>query len=214
MTTTAPAPPSTPSRYRGIRKFLLGVLFVGFLLFGWYFLRGTWATANPTDPTPEQGVVSRLVLTPEGDKEIRTAVVIPVPIDTAWKILSNYEEWEKLFKTVRKNKEVTAVDDNHHHVVSDVMTPLGMITLDFVVKHEKTADGYVASWDAPTAELPTNRGKITLTAQGKDRTLLVYNVRKQYRRYPQFVVNNMLRGSQRDLVHTLSKRMIEIAKEK
>lgn len=215
-TSTRPAPPAGPSRQRVALRFLLGVLLVGLLLSGWFYLRGTWATTDPTDPTtPDQGVDSRLVQAPDGDKEIRTAVVIPVAVATAWKILSNYDEWERLFKTVRRKQVAEPVDEHHHHVVSDVMTPLGLITLDFIVTHERTPDGgYLAWWDAPTAELPVNRGTIRLTPLGPDQTLLVYTVRKQYRQYPHFVVNNLLLTQQKDLVRTLRQRMIEISQEK
>jgi len=213
-------PPTTatsarPSRRRVALRFVLGVLFLCSLLFGWYYLRGTWATAIPVDPTtPEQGAICRIVQTPEGDREIRTAIVIPVSVATAWKILSNYNEWERLFKTIRERKSTEKLDEHRHHVVSDVMTPLGTIALDFIVTHEQTADGgYLASWDAPTTDLPINRGSIRITPQGPERTLLVYTVRKRYRQYPEFFVNNMLLDTQPDLVRTLSRRMIEIARE-
>jgi hypothetical protein len=141
-------------------------------------------------------------------------VVIPVPVETAWKILSNYDEWERLFKTVREKKVAEQLDEHHHHVVSDVMTPLGMISLDFIITHEELPDGgYLASWDAPTKELPVNRGTIRISPHGQDQTLLVYSVRKQYQKYPRFLVNNMLLHQQPDLVGTLRRRMVEVAKE-
>ena len=209
------APASTQPARRSPRRFFSGLLLVCVLLFGWYCVRGTWATTNPTDPTtPEQGVTSHLVLTPEGDKEIRTAIVIPVSVDIAWKILSDYEEWERLFKTVRRKQVAEKLDEHRHHVVSDVMTPLGTVSLDFIVYDEPTPeDGHRAWWDAPTADLPVNSGTIRITPKGPNRTLFVYTVRKQWRKYPRFLVNNMLLDQQKDLVRTLSRRMIEIAQE-
>jgi hypothetical protein len=214
-TPTDPAPAAAPPRRPVAWRFLLGVLLAVLLLFGWYYLRGTWATANPTDPaTPDQGVVSRLVASADGGRDVRTAVVIPVPVETAWKILSNYDEWERLFKTVRRKQVAEPLDAHRQHVVTDVMTPMGTLTLDFVVHHEPTADGgYLATWDAPVPQMPVNRGSIRITPQGPDRTLLVYTVRKQYRQYPQFFVNNSLLDQQKDLVRTLARRMVEIARE-
>lgn len=193
-----------------------GVLLVCFSLYGWYFARGTWATANPTYPTkPEDGVISNLVLNAEGRREIHTAVVIPVPVATAWGILSNYKEWERLFKTVHERKPTEPLPGNQHHVVSDVQTPLGVLQLDFIVTHEPTDNGgYRATWDAPTKELPSNRGSIQITPLGPDNTLLVYVVEKQYRRYPQFLVYNALYEHQADIVATLRARMLEVAKQK
>jgi hypothetical protein len=194
---------------------VLAVVLVCLLVCAGYYLRGTWATTSPVALTStEQGAVSQLVRAADGQKEIRTAVVIPVSVETAWAILSNYDEWEKLFKTVRRKQETKQLDANRHHVVSDVLTPLGTITLDFIVTHEQTPDGgYLAWWDAPTKELPVNKGTIEIQPLAGDRTLLVYTIRKQYRHYPQFLVNNMLYSHQTDLVQTLRERMVEAAKE-
>jgi len=193
---------------------VVGVLLGCGVLFGWYYIRGTWATKNPTYPSsPEDGVTSVIVLNEDGDKEIRTAVVIPVSVENAWKILSNYDEWERLFTTIRASK-TEELDNNRYHVVSEVMTPLGTIKLETIVTHEKIpGGGYRAWWDAPTDELPLNRGSIRVTPQGPEQTLLVYTVLKQYRQYPQFVVYNTLLGHQKDLVGTLRERIIEAAGE-
>lgn len=217
MSEPAVAPPSAaePARPRRRLRWRLLFLVLGVLLalFAVYFVLGT-LPRDPADPaTPADGPVSRLVRGDDGEKEIRTAVVIPVPVGTAWKILSDYEEWEKLFKTVRKKRVAEPLGDNRHHVVSDVMTPVGEITLDFVVTHEALpGGGYLAWWDAPTAELPVNKGAIRVEPRGGGETLLVYTVRKRYRTYPQFMVNNMLMRQQKDLVRTLAGRMVEVAR--
>ncbi len=207
--------PAAPRPKRRLPRILLGVLLVCLLLFAGYYVHGTWAAATPRDPdTVQQGVVCQLVKGEDGGTDIRTSILIPVPVETAWRILSNYEEWERLFKTIRKKQVAEKLNENQHHVVSDVLTPLGTISLDFVVTHEKTEDGgYRAWWDAPTRELPVNHGTIRLEPKGSDRTLLVYTIRKQYRQYPQFLVNNMLLRQQPDLVRTLARRMVEIAQE-
>jgi hypothetical protein len=215
---SAPAAERATERRLPRRKtpwLVLGVVFSGLAICAGYYLRGTWATSTPAEVTsPEQGAVSQLVLAPDGQKEIRTAIVIPVSVETAWSILSNYEEWEKLFKTVRRKQATEKLDANRHHVVSDVLTPLGTITLDFIVTHEQTpGGGYRAWWDAPTKELPVNKGTIEIQPIAADRTLLVYTIRKQYREYPQFLVNNMLYSHQSDLVQTLRDRMVEAANE-
>ena len=216
MTAAAdPAVAKPAAARRRIPWIVLAVALVCLLVFVGYYLRGTWATTSPVVlSSPEQGAVSQLVRAADGQKEIRTAVVIPVSVETAWAILSNYEEWEKLFKTVRRKQATKQLDANRHHVVSDVLTPLGTITLDFIVTHEQTPDGgYLAWWDAPTKELPVNKGAIEIQPLADDRTLLVYTIRKQYRHYPQFLVNNMLYSHQTDLVQTLRERMVEAAKE-
>ena len=205
---------STPPK-RPIKRILCFVLLGFCLLFGWYFARGTWASSKMVDPTtPEQGVIAKLVLSDDGHREIRTAVVIPVSIEQAWRILSDYDEWEKMFKTVRQKQRTEPLEGNRRHVVSDVMTPMGTITLDFIVTHEEIpGGGYLARWDAPTRELPINRGEIRITPHGANQTLFVYTVRKKYQQYPEFLVNNMLLKHQPDIVSTLSLRMIEAAKE-
>jgi hypothetical protein len=214
---TTPADESAEARDTRPRvvRWIIGVLLVFLGLFVWYYLRGAWATSNPTYPaSAEQGVVSQLVQNAEGRNEIHTAVVVPVPVETAWNILSNYEEWERLFKTVREREPTKQLDENRHHVVSDVLTPLGVLQLDFIVTHEQTPEGgYRAWWDAPTDDLPVNRGEITITPQGPDSTLLVYVVEKKYRQYPQFLVYNLLFDQQADVVGTLRERMLQIAQE-
>ena len=204
-----------PSSRRVVPRFIVIVFLACFSLFAWYYLRGSWATEKPTYPTtPADGVLSQIVKNADGEKEIQTSVVLPVSTDTAWKILSNYEEWERLFKTVQERAPTEQLNENRHHVVSDITTPLGVMQLDFIVTHEATPDGgYLAWWDAPTEELPVNRGTIRVTPQGPDQVLLVYTVCKQYRQYPQFVVYNALLGHQRDLVETLRDRIIEISHE-
>ena len=224
MTESIPSPAVTPAaggatkaspQKRPIKRILCLVLSGCGLLFGWFFVRGTWAASKMVDPTaPEQGVIAKLVLSDDGHREIRTAVVIPVSIAQAWKILSDYDEWEKMFKTVRQKQRTEPLEGNRRHVVSDVMTPMGTITLDFIVTHEETPDGgYLASWDAPTPELPVNRGTIRITPNGPNQTLFVYTVRKKYQQYPAFLVNNMLLKHQPDIVKTLRERMIEAARE-
>ncbi|MFM9960891.1 MAG: SRPBCC family protein [Planctomycetaceae bacterium] len=206
---------TVPSTKHSIKRILCFVLLGFCLLFGWYFVRGTWAASKMVDPTtPEQGVIAKLVLSDDGHREIRTAVVIPVSIDQAWRILSDYDEWEKMFKTVRRKQRTEPLEGNRRHVVSDVMTPMGTISLDFIVTHEETPDGgYLAWWDAPTRELPINKGTIRITPHGANQTLFVYTVRKKYQQYPEFLVNNMLLKHQPDIVSTLRLRMIEAAKE-
>ncbi len=207
--------PTVPSTKRPVKRILCFVLLGFCLLFGWYFARGTWAASKMDDPmTPEQGVIAKLVLSDDGHREIRTAVVIPVSIEQAWRILSDYDEWEKMFKTVRQKQRTEPLEGNRRHVVSDVMTPMGMITLDFIVTHEELpGGGYLAWWDAPTRELPINKGEIRITPNGANQTLFVYTVRKKYQQYPEFLVNNMLLRHQPDIVGTLRQRMIEAANE-
>lgn len=211
----ATATPKSPSTVRRpALRFVVGVLLGCLILFGWYYIRGTWATKNPKNPSsPEEGITSVIVQDEEGDKGIHTAVVLPVSVEDAWEILSDYGEWEKLFTTIRDSK-TEKLDENRYHIVSDVMTPLGTIKIETIVTHEETPDGgHLAWWDAPTDELPLNRGSIRVTPIGPEQTLLVYTVLKEYRKYPQFVVYNMLLGHQKDLVGTLSERIIEAADE-
>ena len=195
--------------------YLFAVSAVCLFLFGFYYWRGSWPADNPTDPkSVSDGVRCQLLRSHKDRKEIRTAVIIPVPVETAWRILSNYEEWERLFKTVRRKQITEQVGENQHHVVSDVTTPMGTLSLDFIVTHENLpGGGYRASWDAPTPELPVNEGDMRITPFSPNETLFVYTVRKEYRRYPSFLVNNMLLNHQPDLVATLATRMQEVAKE-
>ena len=214
MSAPLPSKPDKPSNIRKpVRQLMVSAILFCLILFTWFYIRGSWATKNPTDPASPADGVKSVIVQKDGKKEIRTSVVIPVSVENAWSIISNYEEWERLFSTIhRLDPETGVLDNNRHHVVSDVMTPLGMIKLDFIVTHENTADGgYVAWWDAPTEELPINRGEIRVTPKGSEQTLLVYSIDKQYRKYPQFAVYNVLLGHQTDLVSTLRKRIIEAA---
>lgn len=207
----SPAVPATRASLRWIAWILLAVG----ALFVWFYLRGTLATAKPVDPRdPREGVVSQLALDAQGAREVRTSVVIPVPVSTAWRLLSDYAEWERLFKTVRLKREAEPLEGNRKHVVSDIMTPLGTLQLDFIVTHEELAEGgYRASWDAPTRELVVNKGEIVIRPVAEGATLFVYSVQKRYRSYPEFLINNMLLNHQTDVVETLRRRMVEIARE-
>jgi hypothetical protein len=197
------------------RRLALIVLAAFLILAAGFYIRGSRADSVPRNPAkPADGIITQLVINESGESGIRTAVVIPVPVKTAWSILSNYDEWERLFNTVRRKQVAEPLGENQHHVVTDVLTPMGTISLDFIVTQEELDDGgYRARWDAPTNELPVNKGTIEIHPLGSDQTLLVYSVIKRYRKYPQFVVNNALFGHQTDIVKTLSTRIVEVARE-
>ena len=206
------------SQRRGNHPRLRLALFIAaafFILAAVFYIRGTVASTVVKDPkTPADGVVTQLLVNESGEKYIRTAVVMPVQVATAWSILSDYDEWERLFKTVRSKKVAEPAGENQHHVVSDVMTPMGVISLDFIVTQDELPDGgYRAIWNAPTRELPVNKGTIEIHPLGADQTLLAYSIVKRYKIYPQFVVNNALYGHQTDIVKTLSARIAEVARK-
>ena len=200
------------SRKRSVTGILLTGLLSFSLLLGACYLRGTSAVSKMDDPaTPEQGALTKIVMSDDGNREIRTAVVIPVAIEQAWEMLSG-DEWQKLFESVRQKEQAGPLEQNRRHVIADVMTPLGTITLDMIVTMEELpGGGYQAWWDAPADDLIIKKGNIRITPQGPGQTLFVYTAQRKYRQYPEFLVNNMLLNHQSDVVNTVQKRMIAAA---
>jgi carbon monoxide dehydrogenase subunit G len=170
---------------------------------GALWLRGTLAgTAERNPASPAEGVLTQLLLTPEGRKVVRCAAVFAQPPATVWKAVTDYAGFERIFPTVKAVK--TGIEaDGRHRFACDVTSLLGTWPVDVRIRHEEAPGKYTASWDEPTGDVLVNRGSWTLLPAPGDQTLVVYTLDVEVRRLPGFLVRAVLLSRQRTVVEAL-----------
>jgi uncharacterized membrane protein len=158
----------------------------------WTLVRGTWADTEPRNPaTSSDGIVRQLLLTKEGRKDVRCAVVLDASPEAVWKIVTDYEHFETILPHLGPMK-VVREPDGHFHLTGNVTSPLGDFPIDTRVAHHESPDVSTASWDQPGGRMTVNRGSWTLTRQGPSSTLVVYTLDTEVPPFPAFMVRCVL----------------------
>jgi len=198
MATTPPTePPPRPrhAKKRWLIPLALLVLVAALLLFA--YARGTWADSTARNPTASaDGIVTQLVQTPDGHKQVRAAVVLDFPPATVWEAVTDYANHDKIFRYVSRS-EVSREADGRYHLRGVAHSSLWRDwPYDTHVTHEEAADQgrYAARWDEPSAPVTVNRGSWSLERAGgaPDRTLLVYTLEIEVDPYPTFLIRNLI----------------------
>jgi uncharacterized membrane protein len=208
---TSPEAQPTPAPRRIKKRFLIPGIILGVLalfLLGMY-IRGSWADTTPRDPaTSADGIICQLLQTPEGHRPVRCAVVLDHPIDSVWKVVTDYERYHEIFPTL-SSKPVTAVrdGDTRARVSGMASSLLGDWPFEINVKHEEFAQKRVAAWEGSSDQVKLNRGSWTLLPKDGGRTLLVYSLEVQLAGYPTWVVNNVLLSRQPGVVQAVIDRL-------
>jgi uncharacterized protein YndB with AHSA1/START domain len=192
-------PPEVPKKKRIVGRLLLAASAVLLIVF---VVRGTWTDSEPKNPTSSADrTVTQLFRTPEGRTQIRCARLMDVPIADVWRAVTDYPHFPEMFPTVKAAMSVRD-PDGRFHVVLEVDTPLGRWPVDVRITHEEGPEKRVASWDEPTGSITTNRGSWTLSPAGPDKTLVVYALEVEIRRYPNFLVRNVLLSRQKSVLNS------------
>ena len=154
-------------------------------------IRGNWADAEPHNPSAAGGIVSQLLRTDEGRKQIRAAVIVSAPPERVWKVVTDYDHFSEVFPNIGTSKGVRD-PDGRWHVTGEVRSIVGRWPMDVHVRHEESTAGFVASWDEPHGAWKINRGSWVVTQHGPRETLLEYHLELKVSPFPDFVVRAVL----------------------
>ncbi len=201
----SPTPPP-PRRIRMrivIPAVLIGVV-VALLL--WGIVRGNWTDAESRNPSAAGGVVSQLLRTAEGRKQIRAAVIVSAPPERVWKVVTDYNHFSDVFPNIGTSKGVRD-SDGRWHVTGEVRSIVGRWPMDLHVRHEESTSRFVASWDEPHGAWRINRGSWVVTQHGPRETLLEYNLELKVSPFPDFVVRAVLLGQLKPVMTAVVNRV-------
>jgi uncharacterized protein YndB with AHSA1/START domain len=195
MATAAAAaqPPKRRVRKRiWIPSALLGVLV---LFVGWLWWRGTSADTVERNPaSAADGAVTQL-LSQEGRTFVRTAIVVPAPPATVWKVVTDYDSHPKFIRYIAELSSEKR-DDGRVRLSGVAHSRLwGDFPFQSDVTHaEEPAKGeYAASWhEEGKAGFLVDRGGWTVKRLPDDQSLLIFTLQMEIEGYPNFLVRNIL----------------------
>ncbi|HYT90143.1 MAG TPA: SRPBCC family protein [Gemmataceae bacterium] len=192
MSTATP----TPQRRRVKKRILIPVILLGVLLlaFVWLYVRGTWADSVAHNPqTAADGAITQLFRTPQGDVQVRCAIVIDAPAAKVWDVIRDYPNHPRFLPYVSAMQAKPEEGDRVHLTGTAHSRLWGDWHFAAHVDHKKVSDKeYVASWDEPGETMTVNRGSWALTALEPGKTLVVYALQAEPKDYPKFLVRNLL----------------------
>ena len=173
----------------------------------WGIVRGNWSDAQPRNPSSgADGVVTQLLRTPEGRKQIRAAVIVSAPPERIWKLVTDYDHFSEVFPNIGTAKGVRD-PDGLWHVTGEVRSIVGRWPMDLHVRHEESAARFVASWDEPHGAWKVNRGSWVVTQHGAGEALLEYNLELKVSPFPDFVVRAVLLGQLKPVMRAVASRV-------
>ena len=199
-----PQPPPRRIKLRiGIPAVLIGTVMA---LLVWGIIRGNWTDREPRNPaSAADGIVTQLLPTAEGRKQIRAAVIVSASPDRVWKVVTDYDHFSDVFPNISTSKGVRD-PDGRWHVTGEVRSIVGRWPMDIHVKHEESADRFVASWDEPNGAWKVNRGSWVVTQHGAGETLLEYNLELKVSPFPDFVPRAVLLGQLKPVMRAVANR--------
>jgi ribosome-associated toxin RatA of RatAB toxin-antitoxin module len=206
---TAPLPPPTKPGRRRARLLVVPVLLLGLgtLAFVIFYIRGTWATTQPRNPTSvAEGPVSQMYQTPAGDKVVRCAIVLPHPAERVWAVVTDYPHYSD-FLPYLSNVEATPSDDGCVMKGQAASAVSGTCPFEITVREDKHARR--VAWDEKPAQgdVLLNRGSWELTPVGNDQTLLVLTLQAEVRSSPDFFLRNFFLYRLKQVVRAVERRL-------
>jgi carbon monoxide dehydrogenase subunit G len=176
---------------------------------GAVWVRGTVASTIESNPASSaEGVLTQLFLAPDGRKVVRCAALLDHPLSRVWSAVTDYARFETIFPTVEAVKSFIE-PDGRHRLVCEVSSMLGTWPVDVRIRHQEEPGKHVASWDEPTGDVSVNRGNWTLIPASADRTLVVYTLDVEVRRFPAFLVRAVLLSRQKTVLEALKSYLAE-----
>ena len=206
---TPPSSPSAPPEERVRKRIVIPTILIGGLtvLLIWAAVHGSWADAAPRNPkSTEDGVVSQLLRTGDGHKEIRCALVVAVPAERVWRTVTDYEHFAEIFPNIAASKGVRE-GDGRWHLTGEVRSPVGRWPMDVRVLHDESTNQFIASWNEPHGPLKLNRGDWTVTRQSENQTLLEYHLELKVSPFPDFVVRAVLLEQLKPVMRAVAERV-------
>jgi len=203
----APGSPSTPRRLK--KRVIVPVAILGamLVLFCVVWVRGSFATSEERTPTSSaEGVWSQLWLSPDGRKVVRCSAVVDHPVGEVWKTVTDYENFEKVFPTLKSVKTATE-PDGRRRLSCDVTSILGTWPVNVRIRHQELPGKNVASWDEPSGDVVVNRGSWALYPAGPGQTRVVYTLDVEVRPFPDPLVRAVLLSRQKTIVEALKNHL-------
>ena len=204
-----PDPPTPPAPRRIRKRIAIPAFFivVVVLLLLWGTIRGSWADSRSRNPSSAaDGVLTQLLRTTDGQKQIRAAVIVSALPDRVWNVVTNYDHFSEVFPNIRASKGVRD-PDGRWHVTGEVGSIVGRWPMDLHVQHEEAPGRFTASWDEPHGAWKVNRGSWVLTQQGAAETLVEYNLELKVSPFPDFVVRAVLLGQLKPVLGAVANQV-------
>jgi hypothetical protein len=155
-------------------------------------IRGNWTDAEPKNPaSAADGIVTQIIKTPEGHKEVRGAVIVNARPENVWKVVTNYDQFSSVFPNISASKG-TQDADGRWHLTGEFHSIAGRWPMDVHVRHSQEDGNFDASWDEPTEAWKINRGSWDVKPHGTGETLLVYNLELRVLPFPDSIVRAIL----------------------
>ncbi len=186
--------PVPPPAKRMKKRIGIPAAFIGavVILLTWGIIRGSCTDPEARNPSSAaDGIVTQLLQTPAGQKQIRAAVIVSASPDRVWKVVTDYDHFSDVFPNISSSKGVHD-PDGRWHVTAEVHSMVGSWPMDLHVLQEESAGKSVASWDEPHGVWKVNRGSWVVTPHGNGETLLEYNLELKVSPFPDFVVRAVL----------------------
>lgn len=201
---------SAQQRSRRIQKrFLIPTVFIVVViaLLFWGAIRGNWTDTEARNPSSlADGVVTQILRTAEGQKQLRAALIVSAPPERVWKVVTDYDHFSDVFPNISASKGVRD-SDGRWHISGEVRSIIGRWPMDLHVRHEESAARFVASWDEPNGSWKVNRGSWVVTPHGPNETLLEYNLELKVSPFPDFVVRAVLREQLKSVMGAVAHRV-------
>jgi uncharacterized protein YndB with AHSA1/START domain len=210
-----PGSPSAPPEKRVRKRTVIPAILIGGIavLLVWPAVRGNWTDPAPRNPgSANDGVVSQLIRTSDGHKEIRCAAIVEAPAERVWGTVTDYDHFAEVFPNIAESKGAREAD-GRWHVTGAITSPVGRWPMDVRVRHNESTNKSVASWDEPHSPLKINRGNWTVTRQSENKTLLEYNLELKVSPFPDFVVRAVLLEQLKPAMRAVAKRAQQKAQE-
>src|SRR5260370_34446821 len=112
MSAPTPAPVVKQKRRRTRLLFIpVTLLALGLLALLIVYVRGTWATAQPRNPSSvSEGPVSQLVQWPKGGKALRCAILLPYPRPAVWEVVTDYGHYSDFLPYLKDTEAMRKAD--------------------------------------------------------------------------------------------------------
>src|SRR5438045_3888145 len=110
---SATPPPATRLRKRIVIPTLFIAVVSAFLT--WGIIRGNWTDPQPRNPSSAaDNVVTQLLRTTEGRKQLRAAIIVSAPPERIWKVVTDYDHFSDVFPNIGTSKGVRDPDGRWH----------------------------------------------------------------------------------------------------
>jgi ribosome-associated toxin RatA of RatAB toxin-antitoxin module len=209
---SAPTPPPVVKQKRRRTRLLfipVTLLALGLLALLFVYVRGTWATAQPRNPSSvSEGPVSQLVLWPKGGKAIRCAILLPYPRQPVWDVVTDYGHYSD-FLPYLKDTEAARKADAWELKGQAASAFSGDWPFDITITEDTEPSLWRVWWDdRPTqGKIAVNRGTWELTESSPNQTLLVLTLQAEVHSTPTFFLRNILLFRLKQVVRAVEKRL-------